>query len=151
MTYETPIFDDLKGSEEDLAGIAPEPGGDPIRVVCDKSESILPESLRPHYTDKRFSGNKLLTVFLSPDCKLKTEFGNEAVNGCHYKYSNDPALKGAFAVAEQVIGDNSTAAYYEEALRCALDDDTVDICHILAGVGDDGIDYQVLGYFLREL
>ena len=126
-------------------------------LMATSRKQRIPENLLyPHYTDRRFTGatSDGLTVFLASGRQITQRHGIPAVDGAYYDHSD--RLIGAFGnryeaackKAEEAVGDNNTAGYFEQILRELHGKPDLEIVHILAGVGGDGYSYRIFGYII---
>lgn len=119
--------------------------------ITDKNKVIPPDLINPHYSDDRFEKDQ--TIFLVEGIELvETPFGTEEVNDAHYVYS-DRLVQSAGMSRIEAASDEAkktaapgTASYFEELLKATLEDPTIDLQHILAGVNrSNGFSYRIFG------
>jgi hypothetical protein len=125
-----------------------------IEPIRSKTETIPYEMRDPHYTDERFtrrSGG--LTIFLASGLEVVQQFGVDHVEGAFYNYSDRirqgfgyVKVRTAIEKAQEEVGNDDTALFYETWLKDVYDDPTVELQHIITGVKpSDGYSYQVYG------
>jgi hypothetical protein len=128
-----------------------------VAVVRDKRRLIEQKLIDPHYTDGRFTGSNrsARTIYLATGKEITSrKYGTETVEGLHYNYDDRLSqmlgydkMAAARREAKEKVGDNRSAAYFEEVLRIAMDDPTLNLYHILSGVNtSSGFSYRAFGY-----
>lgn len=128
-----------------------------ITPITDRDQ-IIPDSLwNPHYTNSRFTRNTTgaLTIFVDPEVTLiSNEFVDEIGENLHYVYSDRLAqwlshdtYQEIIKKAAEEVGNNRSAKFAELMLRYALEDDSIWLGHICAGVNRyNGYSYRIFGY-----
>jgi hypothetical protein len=126
----------------------------PIR---DKRRLIEQKLINPHYEDRRFvgPGGSTRTIYLATGKEITSrKYGTETVEGLEYNYDDRLSqmlgydkMAAARREAREKVGNNQSAAYFEQVLRIALDDPTLNLYHILSGVNaSSGYSYRAFGY-----
>lgn len=128
-----------------------------VTPITDK-DAIIPGDLwNPHYTDGRFVDDTSdgLTIFVDPEATLVPgTFVDQVGEDLTYMYSDRlsqfqgyDVVEAAARRAKDEVGNHRSARFVEHMLRHALEDDTIWLGHMRAGVNrGNGYSYQIYGY-----
>ena len=124
---------------------------EPIR---DKEADIPQDLLYPHYSDRRFyeaAGG--ITIFLANGLSTVRACGVDAVDGAHYLHADQldqiadrSIVEAARRTAEELAGSTYKARYFELMLQGALQDESLDLQHMISGVQGNGYSWLAYGY-----
>ncbi len=125
-------------------------------IAVRQTDEPIPFSLRePHYTDHRFSHPQ--TIFLGGNYETHKRYSLDVVDGAIYDYSDRfvqwygyDKCKEAKEEANNLVGNNDSAKFFEQYLRILTGDADLKLVHILSGVNlTNGYPYLIFGY-LKE-